>query len=97
MYNIEYHEDVKKDFKELGHATTILVLKKIQKLSSNPNMGQELGNKANSNLAGLRKLYVDNKKIRIVYKIIDKAIKVFIVAVGKRDNMQVYKKAAKRI
>ena len=30
MYNIDYHEDVKKDFKELGHRVTILALKKIE-------------------------------------------------------------------
>lgn len=31
------------------------------------------------------------KKIRIVYKIIDEKIEIYIVAVGKRDDMSVYK------
>lgn len=97
MYSINYHEEVEKDFKELGHATTLLVLKKIQKIAKNPIIGDDLGNKANMNLSGYKKVYVDNKKVRIVYKIIDDKIEIFVVAVGKRDEMEVYQKAFKRI
>ncbi len=97
MYTVEFHEDVKKDLKELGHSTTALVLKKLQKISQDPLIGNELGNKANNNLAGFRKVYVENKRVRIVYKIIEDKIEVFVVAVGKRDDMEVYKKAQDRI
>lgn len=97
MYKIEYHEDVQKDFKELGHSTTILALKKIQKIAQDPMIGDDLGNKANLNLSGLKKVYIDNKRVRIVYKVIEKTIEVFIITVGKRDDMQVYKKANSRI
>jgi mRNA interferase RelE/StbE len=48
-------------------------------------------------LTGFRKVYVDNKRVRIVYKIIDKKLQIFIVTVGKRDDMEVYKKAVDRI
>lgn len=96
MYTIEFHEDVHKDLKELGHSTTTLVLKKLMKIAQNPLIGDDLGNKAHNNLAGLRKVYVENKRVRIVYKIIDTRIEVFVVAVGKRDNMEVYKKASRR-
>ena len=97
MYTVEFHENVNKDFKELGHSTKQLIYKKLKKLAQNPIIGDELGNKANLDLSGLRKVYVDNKRIRIVYKIIENKIKVFIVAVGKRDDMEVYKKASQRI
>lgn len=97
MYTIKFHEDVKKDLKVLGHSTTTLVLKKLQKISLDPLVGNELGNKTNNNLAGFRKVYVENKRVRIVYKIIDDKIEVFVVAVGKRDDMEVYKKAQNRI
>ena len=97
MYTVTFHEDVKKDLKALGHSTTAFVLKKLQKISQNPLLGDELGNKANNNLAGFRKVYVENKRVRIVYKIIDDKIEVFVVAVGKRDDMEVYKKAQDRI
>jgi mRNA interferase RelE/StbE len=97
VYRINYHEEVEKDFKELGHATTLLVVKKIQKLAQNPIIGDDLGNRANMNLSGYKKVYVDNKKVRIVYKIIDDKIEIFVIAVGKRNDMEVYQKAFKRI
>ena len=97
MYTIIFHEDIEKDFKEVGNNVVKLVLKKLTKIAKNPLIGAELGNKANNNLAGLRKTYVDNKRIRIVYKIIDDKIELLVVAVGKRDNMEVYKVASKRL
>jgi len=97
MYKIEFHEDAQKDLKSLGHNITIQVFKKLLKISQNPLVGKELGNKANNNLAGLRKVYVDNKRIRIVYKIIEDKIEIFVIAVGKRDSMEVYKKAQTRV
>lgn len=97
MYTIYYHNEVEKDLKALGNRVVVLVLKKIEKLTQNPVIGDKLGNKANLNLSGLRKVYVDNKKVRIVYKIIENKIKVFVVAVGKRDDMEVYKEASVRI
>lgn len=97
MYTITYHEDIKKDIKELGHSVAIQVFKKIEKIANNPMLGEELGKKVNLNLSGFRKVYVDNKKIRIVYKIINDRIEIFVVAIGKRDDMEVYKKASKRL
>ncbi len=97
MYSIEYHEEVENDFKKLGHSTTLLVLKKIKKIAQNPIIGDELGNKTNINLSGFRKVYVDNKRVRIVYQIIDEKIEVFIIAVGKRDDLEVYRNSANRI
>lgn len=97
MYSVVFHEDVDNDLKLIGHSSTLLVLKKLQQIAKNPLIGQELGNKANMNLAGYKKVYVDKKKIRIVYKIIDDKIEVFVVAVGKRDDMEVYQTASSRV
>jgi len=97
VYEIVFHEEVNKDLKELGHSTTALVLKKMQKIAQNPFIGTPLGNKANNILTGYLKVYVQNKRVRIVYKIIEEKIEVFIITVGKRDNMKVYKKASSRV
>jgi len=54
-----------------------------------------LGNKAGLNLEGYFKLYADKKRIRIIYEEIDDVIKV--IAVDKREDMEVYRIALKRI
>jgi len=97
MYDIVYHEEVEDDLKKLGHNVLVKVLKKIEQIAINPKIGKELGNRANLNLSGYKKVYVENKKIRIVYKIIDEKVEIFIVAIGKRDDMCVYKDANDRI
>jgi len=56
-----------------------------------------LGNRANLKLAGLRKAYFNGKKYRIVYKIEEQKILIYIIAIGKRAELDVYKKADKRV
>jgi len=41
-------------------------------------------------------MYVDKKKVRIVYTILEEIITVEVIAVGKRDDMAVYEKAGER-
>ena len=41
-------------------------------------------------------MYVDKKKIRIVYIILEEVITVEVIAVGKRDDMAVYEKAGEK-
>ncbi len=83
MYDIVYHDEVESDLKKLGHNVLVKVFKKIEQIAINPNIGKDLGNKANLNLSGYKKVYVENKKIRIVYKIIDEKIEIFIVVSAK--------------
>ena len=44
-----------------------------------------------------KKVYFNNKKHRIVYETIEDKIMIYIVAVGKREKMDVYKKADSRV
>ena len=44
----------------------------------------------------MKKVYFDNKRYRIVYEIKEQEIIIHIIAIGKRDNMKVYKEASKR-
>jgi len=97
MYRIEYHPELEQDLKELGHSAAQLVFKKLKKIAQNPIVGVDLGNKANMNLTGYKKVYVDKKRVRIVYKIVEEKIVVYVIAVGKRDDMEVYETASKRV
>ena len=97
QYKIILHPDVTaKDLAKLSHAQRTLVFKQFKKIQTSPELGTPLGNKAGYNLSGLRKLYVDKKKIRVVYQIIEERIIVEVIAVGKREDMAVYAKAWER-
>jgi mRNA interferase RelE/StbE len=96
-YKLTFKEGVEKDLSKLSHAQEMLVLKQFQKLKTSPELGKPLGNKAGYNLSGCKKIYVDKKKIRIVYRIIDNEIIVEVIVVGKREDMKVYAKASKRL
>jgi mRNA interferase RelE/StbE len=97
MYTIIQHPLVEKDLKELDNSLIILVFKKLKQIQKSPQMGLPLGNKNNMNLSGLRKVYVNKKRVRIVYQIIEDKLVVKTIAVGKRDDMEVYKKASQRV
>ncbi len=96
-YKVILHPEVEKDISELSKTQLELVFKQLKILSISPELGKPLGNKNGYNLSGYRKMYVDKKKIRIVYKIVEEKIIVEVVAVGKRDEMEVYRKTFERI
>ena len=43
------------------------------------------------------KMYVDNKRVRIVYRIFENKIIVEVVAIGERDGMDVYENTAEKL
>lgn len=90
--NIKISDDALKDLKKIDKSIQIQVFKKLKKISENPEIWENLS----WNLTWLKKVYVNNKKIRIVYKIIDDKIEILIIAIWKRENNIVYRNAFKR-
>ena len=97
MYTIEFFPEVEDDLKQLDHRVLLLVFKQLKKLSQSPQLGDLLGNKAGMDLRGCRKMYVDHKRVRIVYRIIEEVIVVEVIAIAQRDDMSVYREASQRI
>ena len=96
MYEIKYHPLIEKDLKQLNNSVRIEVFKKIKKIQKSPELGEALGNKGGMNLTGLRKMYVYKKQIRIVYEVIENIVVIKILAIGKREDMEVYKQVSQR-
>jgi len=94
-WKVELVPEAQTDFKRLDASVKKRVLKQLIKLEKNPNCGDPLGNKAGINLEGYFKLYADEKRIRIIYEKVDNIIKV--IAIDKREDMEVYRIALKRI
>jgi len=96
MYEIKYHPLVESDLKQLNNSIRLEVFKKLKKIQQTPEIGKPLGNKNNMNLTGLFKVYVAKKQVRIVYEIIENILVVKVIAIGKRESMEVYKQAEER-
>lgn len=96
MYEIKYHPLVESDLKKLNNSIRLEVFKKLKKIQQTPEIGKALGNKNNMNLTGLFKVYVAKKQVRIVYEILDNILVVKVIAIGKRESMEVYKHSDER-
>lgn len=97
MYTIEFFPEVEDDLRTLDHRVRLLVFKQLNKLAQSPQLGDLLGNKSGMDLTGCRKMYVDHKRVRIVYRILEEVIIVEVIAIAARDEMAVYREAAQRI
>ena len=97
MYELQLHPKVEDDLKELDNVLQIQVFKKLKQIQISPQLGLPLGNKNNMNLSGFKKVYVAKKRVRIVYEIQDDGLLIYTIAIGKRDDMEVYKKANERL
>ncbi|MGE4497579.1 MAG: type II toxin-antitoxin system RelE/ParE family toxin [Deferribacterales bacterium] len=96
-YNVSLSEKAVEDIERLDGSIKKLVVKQLQALRSNPFKGESLGSKAGIDLNGCYKLYVHKKQVRIVYQVIDYELLVFVVGIGKRENLEVYKEIFKRL
>ena len=94
-WKVELIAEAHADFDRLDGSVKKRVLKQLVKLERNPKYGDPLGNKASINLEGYFKLYADKRRIRIIYEEINHIIKV--IAIDKREDMEVYRIALKRI
>lgn len=94
-WTVKLTKDSKGDFKKLDGREKAMVAKRLISLERDPGIGNPLGNKMGMDLTGYFKLYADGKRLRIVYTLEGEIIKV--IAIGKREEMEVYRLALKRI
>ena len=97
MYSLKLHDKVYDDLKVLDNVLVIKVFKKLKQIQQSPQIGENLGNKNGMNLSGFKKVYIDKKRVRIVFEVQDDILTVYTIAVGQRDDMEVYKKAFDRL
>ena len=96
-YQIKFHPAALHEFCKLDGSIKKLVKKQLDKLKKSPLLGEELGNKNGYDLSGYRKMYACKKQIRIVYSVVENILLVNIIAIGKREDMEVYSTAAERV
>ena len=96
-YKVFLTEAARKDFQSLDGSVKLQVAKQLKKLETSPYLGEHLGKKGPFDLTGYYKLYAVKKSIRIVYRILESMVLVEVVAIGKREDLRVYKAAFERI
>ena len=95
IWKVKLTREAHEDFKKLDDSQKKAVIKQLVRLEHDPAYGKALGKKAGIDLNGFYKLYAHKKKIRIVYTLEQAVIKV--IAIDKREDMEVYRIAAKRL
>ena len=86
-------EEIEQDLRELPYEVREEVKAWREKLESNPYLGQLLERE----LRGARKLYVRQAQYRIIYMIHQYKLHILIIAIGKREDSEVYRIAKKRL
>lgn len=87
------------DINKLKRDLKIEVFNEFKKINKELYYGKELDNKHSMNLKGCYKVYFDEKRYRIVYRILKDKKGYFadVIAVGERNNLEVYKETFRRL
>lgn len=91
-WTVVYHADVADDLESVGRVAARRIMHAIDtKLTTDPlSFGAPLA----GDLAGYRRLRVGD--CRVVYQVRERLVVVFVLAVGLRRDMQIYRIALKR-
>ena len=94
QWRIRLAPQAEQAYRKLDGSLSKHVKIQIEKLKVSPELGKPLGNKDGLNLTGYYKLYAAKKSIRIVYERDDAWHTVRVIAIGKREDLTVYRQAA---
>jgi mRNA interferase RelE/StbE len=91
-WKLIYHGDVVEDLERVGRAAARRIVRTIdERLTKAPlSFGAPLA----GNFAGFRKLRIGD--YRVVYQVREQQVIVFVLAVGHRRDMEIYRTALKR-
>lgn len=90
MYEIEFDKEAYKEWENLPKTTQEQFKKKLITLKQNPNVPK---NRLRSPYIGYYKVKIKN--YRLIYKIEDNRMIIFVIIIAKRND--VYKKGKKRL
>lgn len=92
-YSLEFKKSALKEWNKLGSTLKLQFKKKLSERLKTPHV-------STSKLSGSDNMYkikLRQSGYRLVYKVEDKIVTVTVLAVGKRERSDVYKKAMKRL
>ena len=92
-FNLEFHTLALKEWQKLDNSVKEQFKKQLQKRLINPRVASA---KLHGDLENFYKIKLRTVGYRLVYEVIDLKLVVLVIAVGKRNQDEVYKKASVR-
>lgn len=92
-YSVKFRKDALREWEKLDNAVQQQFAKKLHKCRENPHI-------PSAKLRGLPDCYKIKLRasgFRLVYQVIDDALVIAVVAVGKRENSEAYMLASERL
>ena len=92
-YHLQFEEDAFKEWTKLDGSVKTTLKKLLLKRLEQPHVP---GDALHRELSGYYKIKLRKQGYRLIYAVKDEVLVVLVVAVGKRENDEVYKDAMKR-
>lgn len=92
-YALEFNLRAKKEFDRLDAAIRLQLAKKLKSRLAGPKVEAD----KLSGMPDCYKIKLRSSGYRLVYQVIDERLVVLVIAVGKRENQQVYGAAKSRV
>jgi mRNA interferase RelE/StbE len=92
-FSLEFHVLALKEWQKLDNSVKDQFKKQLEKRLSNPRVASA---KLHGDLDNFYKIKLRSIGYRLVYEVIDHKLVIMVIAVGKRNQEAVYKKASSR-
>ena len=92
-FSLEYHVLALKEWQKLDNSVKDQFKKHLEKRLLNPRVASA---KLHGDLDNFYKIKLRSIGYRLVYEVIDHKLVILVIAVGKRNQEEVYKKASSR-
>lgn len=95
MHKLDFHIEAEKEYNHLDGSQKILVDKSLKRIKQ---LGFDAGEALGGTLHACRKLKHKKAGLRVIFRESEIGIEIIeILAIGKRDNLSVYRNTEKRI
>jgi mRNA interferase RelE/StbE len=93
IFSLEFHVLALKEWQKLDNSVKDQFKKQLEKRLSTPRVASA---KLHGDLDNFYKIKLRSIGYRLVYEVIDHKLVILVIAVGKRNQEEVYKKASSR-
>lgn len=93
-YKVAFHEKALKEWKKLDSSAREQFNRKLRKVAENPHIP---GARLSGELKGCYKIKLRKAGYGLVYQVVDKQVRVYVISIGRRDDYAAYRNATQRV